>query len=318
MVTGEISRSLHLFTVIIPSVLIFPLQINAGISVRVNDELQDQSCSYFIMSGDSVTISMEQHNSADWFLITPVRKAYSNLDSTDDEHGFLVDSLEYTIHEFHRTDESVRFIAGTTPCFPEYGTFYIACSIPYTPAGTITALEPLHMLYPREIVQFSIRADDTYIGYLMELMNTPFIMTPRNTPGGNHQADDRMGSDCAAFATYGKRREGFNYRYLGPRGIYAYLEPLYDEQFYPSEQGDIHIYMSESGNSIEIREEKLQPGNILHFREQVSVFYEDRGIEGMLDSEDILIQSWFNGPHFCTIRENGFFGLPLSVYRWID
>ncbi|MCK4505100.1 MAG: hypothetical protein KAW14_05750 [Candidatus Aegiribacteria sp.] len=314
MVTGKINN----FTVIISSVLIFPLQISAGISVRVNNELQDQSFSYFIMSGDSVTISMEQHHLSDWFLITPVRKAYSNLNSTDDEHGLRVDSLKYTIHELRRTDESVRFIAGTTPCFPECGTFYIARDIPYTPADTITALEPLHTLYPSEIVQFSIRTDDTYMGYLMELMNTPFIMTPRNTPGGNHQADDRLGSDCAAFAIYGRRREGYDFRYLGPRGIYAYLEPLYDEQFYPSEQGDIYIYMSESGNSIEIREEKLQPGDILHFCEQVSVFYEDRGIEGLLDSEDILIQSWFNGPHFCMIRENGFFGLPVSVYRWID
>ena len=138
------------------------------------------------------------------------------------------------------------------------------------------------------------------------------------TCNGNHQTDDRLGSDCAAFATYGKRREGFDYRYLGPRGIYAYLEPLYDELFYPSEHGNIYIYISESGTSVEIREEKLQPGDILHFYEQVSVFYEDRGIEGLLDSEDILIQSWFNGPHFCTIRDNGFFGLPISVYRWID
>lgn len=314
MVTGKTNN----FTVIVSSVLIFSMQISAGISVKINNELQDQSCSYFIMSGDSLRISMEQHRSEDWFLITPVRKAYSNFNSCDNAPGFHVDSLEYTVYELHQTDEPVSFIAGTTPCFPEYGTFYIACDLPFASADTITALEPLHMLYPGEIVQFSIRADDTYIGYLMELMNTPFIMTPRNTPAGNHQADDRLGSDCAAFATYGRRREGYDFLYLGPRGIYAYLEPLYGEQFYPSEQDGFYIYMSENGNSIEIREEKLQPGDILHFREQVSVFYEDRGIEGLLDSEDILIQSWFNGPHFCTIRENGFFGLPLNVYRWID
>lgn len=59
-----------------------------------------------------------------------------------------------------------------------------------------------------------------------------------------------------------------------------------------------------------------EAGDILHFRSQVSIFLEDRGIQGILDVNYMIIQSWFDGVHICRIQDNGFTEYPLRLYRW--
>ena len=299
------------------AVVSIPSQTACDVLVMVNGEFQESSGCFCILAGDSVELSAGEHQCSAWFLITPIRTAYSNLSQSGNSCRLGIDSLLYTVRELDDQDESVCFTAGAFPGIPEYGTFYVGIDLPSVLMDTLASVEPLHRLYPEHIVQFAVRGDDTYMGFLMELLNTPFIMAPRSTPLGNHQADDRLGCDCAAFAVYGKRREGFDYRYLGPAGILDYLEPVYDEPFYPFGETS-PLYRTDDGTCAEIREGLLQPGCILHFGEQVSVFYSDRGIEGLLDAEDLLIQSWFDGPHFCTVFENGFFGNPVMIYRWAD
>ncbi len=299
------------------SVLSVPSRATCDILVKVNGELQESSGCYCILAGDSVEMSTGEHPCSAWFLITPIKTAYSNFSQSESSCRLGIDSLLYTVRELDDTDESVCFTADVSPGIPKYGTFYIGIDLPSVLIDTIASVEPLHRLYPEHIVQFAVRADDTYMGFLMKLLNTPFIMASRSTPLGNHQADDRLGCDCAAFAPYGKRREGFDYRYLGPVGILDYLEPVYDEPFYPYDETSL-LYQSSDGSHAEVREGLLQPGCILHFGEQVSIFYSDRGIEGLLDAEDLLIQSWFDDPHFCTVFENGFFGNPVVIYRWTD
>jgi len=62
----------------------------------------------------------------------------------------------------------------------------------------------------------------------------------------------------------------------------------------------------------------LRRGDIVHFGDQVSVFYADAGMEGVLDLSDTLLQCWIGGPRFCTVAESGFAHLPVRVYRWVD
>lgn len=166
------------------------------------------------------------------------------------------------------------------------------------------------------VIQISLRPFDTYIGYLYELINTPFVMTPRRTPDGSHQSDDKLGTDCAGLAVYGKQRQGYNYLYLGPRGITKYLVPMGDGSYQPVTRGEITTYENEEGNQADVGENGLCPGDILHFGAQVSIFLEDRGIQGILDSQDMVIQSWFDGTHVCSVEDNGFFGMPVRLYRW--
>lgn len=285
-----------------------------GFSVTVNGEPVDGPVAFLSAGIDTLVIDAGEASLAAWCLLEPVRAAYDEITPT---HSPGVESVAYTASGLSPSI-SLTIIAGVTPGFPEAGTFYITEGM-FLPMGqdTIHSAEPLHLDSP-DILQVVVREDDTYIGYLMELINTPFIMCPRSTPAGNHHADDRMGSDCAGFATYARRRQGYSVEYLGPRGITAYLIPVVEGAYGPVEEGDLHLYLSSSGDPLTVGGEGLHPGDILHFGAQVSVFYMDRGYPGVLDSEDLLLQSWFDGPHICTVRENGFFGLPVRAFMWAD
>lgn len=265
------------------------------------------------LRGDTVVVASAEPST--WLLITPVPMAYENA-AGDCRFGSRVDTLLYTAVPIEEDACSLRFVSGEDPRLPDVGTFYLgALRQGETYCDTISSADPLHLVMPG-IVQIAIRPGDSYTDYLMETLGTPFLMMPRRTPGGFHQAGDRMGFDCAGLAVYGARRMGLDVGYLGPSGIMEYLEPVVPGLFFPDGSDSLRIYRNAGGECVPVGPGALQPGDIVHFRCQVSVFLEDMGVPGVLDSEDILIQSWFDGTMICTIAENGFYGLPLRVLRW--
>lgn len=245
------------------------------------------------------TISVEGCES--FCIILPVRDTHWNLHEGQGERGLGVDTLTFITVEY---SETTLIIPSGDEILPEAGTFYITTEA----IDTIRTTEPPHYAI-RNTVQISLRPDNSYVGYLYELINTPFIMAPRATPGGFNQADERMGTDCAGLAVYGRRRMGeTRVYYLGPRGILPYLESITDEEYNLTG----NVYTTSTGDTASAPER----GEILHFRSQVSIFLEDRGIIGILDTDDLLIQSWFDGTHICTVKDNGFTEYPLRLYRW--
>lgn len=158
-----------------------------------------------------------------------------------------------------------------------------------------------------------MRSDDTYLGFLTELFNTPFLLSPRKTPMGFHQTDQRLGSDCAAFAIYGRRRQGHPIPYCGPFRIYDYLNPISESAVMPDSRG---IYRDVRGMPLLIGETGLRAGDILHFHSQVSVFACDCKVKGVLDKSDWIMQAHGNSPGFFALAESGYYNRPLMAYRW--
>ncbi len=252
-----------------------------------------------ILSSDSLDVS--------WQIIEPMLAAYDNIGFTENRKKLSVDSLGYIVTQIVSDSSLLLLIPGED--IPEYGTFYVAYSSELS--DTIYSLNPIQLVYPN-IVQISLRPDDSYLGFLYELLNTPFIMAPRNTPHGSHQADFKLGTDCAGLAVYGKRRMGFDYQYLGPRGIIQYLTPVGEGSYYL----DSTLYVNLNNGTMTIGESGIVPGDILHFGTQVSIFLVDRGVIGFVDVEDLLIQSWFTGTHICTIRDSGYFDRSIRFFKW--
>ena len=143
--------------------------------------------------------------------------------------------------------------------------------------------------YPEDVFQVVVRADDTYVGFLQELLGTPFVLLPRHLPEG-HQTDLRVGGDCAALAAYGRRRMGEDIPYQGPRGLFAHLLP--------------------------VPYGRMRTGDILHYGEQVQVVFEDRGRKGFSDPEDLVIQSWHPWPRIVSRDSSGWEGRPFRVFRF--
>lgn len=139
-----------------------------------------------------------------------------------------------------------------------------------------------------EIMQLVKTEHDDYLGYLEELINVPFILPPRHLSGYGHQTDHRIAVDCAELAIYGKRRQGYNIPYCGPLRIVRYLQKI----------------------------DSISSGAIIHYGFQVSVVYQDRGIPGILDDEDLLIHAYENKAEIVTLGKTNLKNKKYIPYIW--
>ena len=103
-----------------------------------------------------------------------------------------------------------------------------------------------------------------------------------------HQADLRLGIDCAELAIYGRRRMGENIPYVGPRGIKDYLE----------------------------KTDNVEVGVVLHFGFQVSVLYEDRGKIGKIDEADLLIHAYEDKAEIIELGKTDLWKWPFEMFVW--
>ena len=261
---------------------------------------------FFLRTGERLVLSRQDDAAmkpARWFQIAPELRAYDNRPGP---HPRL-DPIRY-----RRTPLGDAPNARLTLSFSTPGTRYF-CADAVTPARFATA-EPIQRKYAGQVVQVVVRAGDRYADFLGELVGTPFIMGPAVVPGAWHQTDQRVGSDCAAFATYGRRRMGRPVPYAGPVGIVRYLRPLGGGPLAPP--GADGVYRDARGRHIRIGGDGLRPGDIVHFGAQVAVFSADRGQRSVLDADDLLFQSWRTTPYVTRIRDGGFFDRPIRLYRW--
>jgi hypothetical protein len=151
-----------------------------------------------------------------------------------------------------------------------------------------------------EIPLVAWRPDDTYLGYLHELFNTPYIYGSKRIRGG-HQTDLLVGSDCADLTVYGKRRQRgrkhFGYTYTG--GLYKLASKrtpvhLDDEGFYVDRKNR-RLTFSDEG--------QVRPGDLLNLEEgHVGVLVRDDG-DGYLDTGDLLLHTLFREPEIVPIKD---------------
>jgi hypothetical protein len=267
--------------------LIFSFFTHSQIKIFVNDSAKTTQRTIYCKQIDTISFINKAFNFQDFYWCEIV-SIQSNYDKTSKEQFLKPDSIQYKINIL--TNEQTYSILS-----PKLGTAYYACfhkSDKLLFSRTICETKPINNLTNMQIIQLVVRLNDSYIGYLTELFNTPFILPPVKITGYGHQTDLRIGSDCAELAIYGKRREGYNIPYCGPHGIVKYLDQL---------------------NEYEIFE-----GCIIHFGSQVSVLYQDKGIKNKLDKKDILIQSYLTKANFISYFNSGFYRKKYRVFKWKD
>ena len=260
-----------------------------------------------------------------WYQIQPVLKEYSNLwtKGNIEENNVHLEPILYKKSLIKKTNNLPALDFVNIVEKDSFGTYYFTAEIEVSGKllssinfPSFSATFSLHNKFAHKIVQIVYRKDDTYVGYLSELLNTPFVIAPRFTDDGYHQTDTRIGSDCAAFAIYGKRRQGFDIPYLGPKWIHKYLIESPKYTFMPSEEIGTEVYVAENGELARVGTNGIEVGDIIHFGEQVSVFYRDAGIEGILDKDDLVFQCFKTAPHLTTIEKSGFYHLPIRLFKW--
>jgi len=265
-----------------------------------------RNISRFEEKGRVRKVTPQRNRGSGWLRIEPVIGEYNNL-----KDGGQIEPIRYRTREI-ASGPDLTFPAAKRQ--EPFGTRYLAIKGVKSLADEFSATLPLHEIYPYQVVQVVYRADDSYLGYLTELFGTPFIIAPKVMEGGLHESESRIGCDCASFAVYGRRRQGYRATYNGPRGIYRSLDELLAGPLYHVPFGESEAYAGDDGKVVTT--ENIQPGDIIHFGEQVSVFYRDGGIPGILDKEDELMQCFGSTPVLTTFAKSGFYGKPLRVFRW--
>lgn len=246
------------------------------IHVSINNQASQPIATVLATQGDSIKLSTNENGY--WVLYEPVKREYDNL-STGVR---TIEKIEY------KTKKLKNQPANSIDLKLSPGTFNIGFSL--NPIDTtFSTFYPLKDI-DFNIVQVTIREDDSYVGYLTELLGLPFVIPPKLIGSHGHQTDLRIGTDCAELAIYGKRRMGFNIPYCGPRGILAYLKGTDD----------------------------LKPGTIVHFGHQVSVLYQDRGTVGVLDKDDLLIHAYQDKVAIEELGKTELANNEYRLYLWRD
>lgn len=226
------------------------LQSPEPIHVSVNNGISQRLRTVLITQEDSVQLSTPK--SGYWISLHPTLREYDNLSNG----AKTIQKIEYktkVLSRYPSNQLNLKLLPGT------YHIGFCQSQID----TTFSTFYPLINEYSR-VVQIVVREDNSYLGYLTELIGLPFVIPPKRIGTHGHQTDLRLGTDCAELAIYGRRRMGYGVPYCGPRRMLEYLE----------------------------RSDELKPGTIVHFGYQVSVLYKDRGRIGVLDSDDLLIHAY--------------------------
>jgi hypothetical protein len=144
-------------------------------------------------------------------------------------------------------------------------------------------------------LQIIVRRDDTYVGYLTELIGVPFVYAPTLTTGG-HQTDQRLGADCVALLIYGKLRQGYAIPYVAPPKLYDYTIKL--------------------GDSKHLSDIAIAEGDILHFGFQTAVISVDNPPRNILSDNDMVIHTFHKFAEEVPFAELPYKSSKFDVLRW--
>lgn len=249
--------------------------LHATVYTKVDDLLPTSQSSIHLLEGQTITLKTDKIGN--WVKILPILQEYDNL-----KNGVKsVEPITYNIVPIENAwNDSILIIDDIKP-----GTYYFGNFDKIS--TTIISSKPIHLAYDN-IIQLVVREDNSYLGFLTEQLNLPFIIPPKSLSNFGHQTDLNIGTDCAELAIYGKRRLGYDIPYVGPKGITKYLIPV----------------------------DTISSGTILHFGFQVSILYEDRGKKGELDEDDLLIHAFEDKVKIQPLGDTKLFWIPCKMYQW--
>jgi len=157
------------------------------------------------------------------------------------------------------------------------------------------------------VLRVSIRRDDTFLGYMTELYNQPYIWASEGLTADTHQSERLEGADCADLMIYGQRRLGNKLAYTWTGAL-----PQVTTLIAAGERGPDGIYRDARGQPIPFP----QLGDLMLFPRHVGALAADRGKPGILDDQDLMMHTLFDSPKEQAIGDSGYAGYPVEVRRF--
>ena len=162
------------------------------------------------------------------------------------------------------------------------------------------------------VPRVALRRGDDFLGRLSELFNTPYIWGSAGTKPADHQTERLIGSDCADFMVYGARRLGKNLRYRASWHI-----PEASREIARAEKvGANKRYLDKAGKPITIGKDGVHIGDLLLFKGHVGALAEDRDPVGVLDTNDVILHTYWAPPAEEPLSATAYSQSKLRVQRW--
>ncbi len=291
-----------------------------GIKVLKNNIILKYNSTIYALAKDQITLKVDapDFQKVSWYTISPIQKQYEIYNLKKGKHEPI--DIEYQINEIKNFRGKAELVLNADHNGLQLGTvFYTALNDKeiecYRNKPIISKGYP-ELKSGISVIELVVRKDDTYIGYLTELYNVPFGLMPLRV-NDKHQTDMCVLTDCAEFAIYGKRRQGFKIGYSGPARIEKYLNKTHSGVLIPiMVDGQVVYCNKETNMPFSLSKNGIKPGDIIHFGDQVAVFVEDRGVKGILDPDDLMFYSFNKPPRILAIKDSEFKNRPLKIYQW--
>lgn len=202
----------------------------------------------------------------------------------------------------HRCHDPLRYRRRALPALDGRRTFR-ASELPELRAAGTHRIVPAPAVGEGEVgeealagaITIVVRPDESYVGYVSELIGVPFVYWPDELPGAGHQTDLRLGADCVATVIYGRRRQGCATRYVAPAVLYRIAAP---------------VPLGADGKP------QIRAGDILHFGFQTAVLAEDRPPVGELDDGDLVLHAYHGLVERVPFGALPYRGYTYRVLRW--
>ncbi|MBX5480408.1 MAG: hypothetical protein IRZ16_00965 [Myxococcaceae bacterium] len=255
-----------------------------------------------------------------WFALEPTTLA---LDNT--EPRFHYEKVKYAVRELEGCRDQptcdgdvTPHVLPSTPGLEGLGTMAFQL-VALLPDGTAVATPGTEAVerggLSREVFKVAIRRDDTFTGYLTELLNTPYIFGSDGPPG-QHQSELLIGSDCADLCVYAARRSGRNVPFVSTWSIADHAP----ERLRATGQTVDGRFTDARGRPLWVgpHDDEVHVGDLLLFpaSRHVGVLFEDRPPLGVLDANDLLFHTCWAPPTAQPLRETACASLPVRVLRF--
>lgn len=255
-----------------------------------------------------------------WFKLEPEDEAVDNTQPSFHFHPIRYRRIELTGckgRESCPADVRPSLRRPVAAC-PGAGTlaFQVTARLPDGTELASPGLETTESGGPgRSVMRVTLRKDDSYLGHLTELFNTPYIFGSSG-PEGRHQTDLLIGSDCADLLVYGRRRLGFAAAYTSS----WQLDRQAPEIARAIRQDARGVALAPSGAPIRFGAgaAEVTPGDVLHFpgTRHVAALYEDRPPLGVLDRNDWMLHTCWAPPTIEPIGDSRCASMPVRVLRF--
>lgn len=274
----------------------------------------------YAVTGQKVVLAVKapQAKAVRWFKLEPTLESVDNT-----QPAFHFEPIVYRAVEVAACRDQATCPADVTPSvlpkveqLPGVGTMAFQVAVTRADGTEVKSPGIEAVKYgglTKDVMRVTFRRDDSYLGFVSELINTPYIFGSAG-PDGRNQSDLLIGADCADLAVYGRRRLGKKAEYTS---TYA-IDRQAPEKFKAVSAADDGRVLDAKGQPIAFGPKGVHAGDVIHFpgSRHVAVLYEDRPPLGVLDSGDLMIHTCWAPPKIEAIGGSSCGSFPWRLLRF--